>query len=128
LLSENSLISDSILIELDNFKMTGLTNQSTNIIDIKVKNELFNIIFDKNKSFDEIYHFLMNSFGPENMESLLNLLSRPFIEWIIEEKNSQSEKLFDVSYLVTEHSKLLESSMDPIILGISLVGKIRQLF
>ena len=117
----------SILIDVDNFKQTGSSNISTTTINIKLRNDLYSIIFDKSKSYDDIYHFIMNNFGPEKIDELINLFGRPFIEWSITE-GKNVEKLFQVNYIITEHSKLLETNTDPIVLGMSVLGRIRDLF
>ena len=70
----------------------------------------------------------MNNFGPEKNDELINLFGRPFIEWSLNDKKSNIEKLFQVNYIVTEHTKLLETNTDPIVLGMTVIGKIRELF
>ena len=117
----------SIMIDVDNFKQTGNANISTTTINIKLRNDLYSIVFDKSKSYDDIYHFLMNNFGPEKIDELISLFGRPFIEWSISE-GKNIEKLFQVNYIITEHSKLLETNTDPIVLGMSVLGRIRDLF
>jgi hypothetical protein len=93
---------------------------------MKLRNELYNLVFDKSKGYEDVYHFLMGNFGPEKIDQLINLFGRPFIEWSINDKNI--EKLFQVNYIITEHTKLLETNTDPIVLGMTVVGKIRDLF
>jgi hypothetical protein len=70
----------------------------------------------------------MNNFGAEKIDVMISLFGRDFINWSFEEKKENIEKLFKVSYIITENSKLLESSIDPIIVGITVIGKIRELF
>ena len=118
----------SIMIDVDNFKQTGSSNESGSTINIKLRNDLYSILFDKSKTYDEIYHFLMNNFGPEKIDEMISLFGRPFIEWSINEKKSDIEKLFQVNYIITEHTKLLETNTDPIVLGMTVIGKIRDLF
>jgi DNA polymerase III delta prime subunit len=118
----------SIMIDVDNFKQTGTTNISGTTIDMKLRNELYNLVFDKSKGYEDVYHFLMGNFGPEKIDQLINLFGRPFIEWSINDKKTNIEKLFQVNYIITEHTKLLETNTDPIVLGMTVVGKIRDLF
>ena len=118
----------SIMIDVDNFKQTGSSNESGSTINIKLRNDLYSILFDKSKTYDEIYHFLMNNFGPEKIDEMISLFGRPFIEWSINEKKSDIEKLFQVNYIITEHTKLLETNTDPIVLGMTVIGKIRDIF
>ena len=117
----------AILVELDNYKHTGSTLQSTSTVDLKVKNELYDLIFNKIKSFEDAYHFLMDNFGPERIDELISLLGRPFIDYCLENKKMKVENLFQVAYIITENTKLLESNTDPIILGIAVIGKIKDL-
>jgi len=117
----------SILIELDNFKLTGSTLPNS-IINSKLKNDTYSLIYDKSKTYEDIYHFLMNNFGPEKIDELLNLFGRSFIEYSLSEKRTNIEKLFQVNYIISENTHLLETNTDPIILGMTVIGKIRDLF
>jgi DNA polymerase III delta prime subunit len=118
----------AIMIDVDNFRQTGSTNLSGSTVDLKLRNELYDLVFDKSKTYEEAYHFLLNNFGPEKIDELINLFGRPFIEWSLSEKKSNIEKLFQVNYIITEHTKLLETNTDPIVLGMTVIGKIRDLF
>jgi DNA polymerase III delta prime subunit len=117
----------SILIELDNFKLTGSTLPNS-IINSKLKNDTYSLIYDKSKTYEDIYHFLMTNFGPEKIDELLNLFGRPFVEYSLNEKRTNIEKLFQVNYIISENTHLLETNTDPIILGMTVFGKIRDLF
>lgn len=117
----------SIIIEVDNFRQTGSSNLSTSTTDLKIRNDLYSIVYDKTKNYEEIYHFLMNYFGPEKIHEVINLFGRPFIEYSLSEKKSNIEHLFRISHLVCEYNRLLETSSDPIIEGISFVGRIREI-
>jgi DNA polymerase III delta prime subunit len=117
----------AILVELDNFKHTGTTLQNTSTVDLKVKTELFDLIFTKTKSFEDVYHFLMDNFGPEKIDELISLLGRPFIDYCLENKKIKVENLFQVAYIISENTKLLETNTDPIILGITVIGKLKDL-
>ena len=117
----------SILIELDNYKQTGYTLKNTSSLDLKVKFDLFNLLFDETKNFENIYHFIIENFGAERIDNLIELLGKPFFDYCIENKKTKTENLFDVANIITEKSKLLETSPDPIIVGISTIGKIRNL-
>jgi hypothetical protein len=78
--------------------------------------------------FTSTYHFLMTNFGPEKIDELLNLFGRPFVEYSLNEKRTNIEKLFQVHYIISENTHLLETNTDPIILGMTVFGKIRDLF
>ena len=79
-------------------------------------------------TFNEIYHYIMETFGDEKVDEMISILGRPFIDYICEKYPELSEKLFNVSYIITEHTKLLETSTDPVILGITVLSKIREIF
>lgn len=117
----------AIMIDVDNFRQTGTSNLSGSTVDLKIRNELYDLVFDKSKTYEDAYHFLINNFGPEKIDELINLFGRPFIEWSLSEKKSNIEKLFQVNYIITEHTKLLETNTDPIVLGMTVIGKIRDL-
>ena len=117
----------NILINIENYKQTGELSSTSNI-DLKLKNNLYNIIFDKSIIYDNIYHFLMDNFGDENIDEMINLLGRPFIDYVISEKKEDIEKLFKSNYIITENTKLLETSTDPIVLGMTIIGKFREIF
>jgi DNA polymerase III delta prime subunit len=117
----------SILIELDNFKLTGTTISTSNI-NSKLKYETYEMIYDKSKTYEDIYHFLMNNYGPEKINDLFEVFGRSFIDYSFNEKKTNIDKLFKVNYIITENYHLLETNTDPIILGMTVFGKIRDLF
>ena len=115
------------LISLDHFRKCGeITNGSS--IDFKLKEDLFNKVLNGKDTFNEIYHYIMETFGDEKVDEMISILGRPFIDYICEKYPELSEKLFNVSYIITEHTKLLETSTDPVILGITVLSKIREIF
>jgi DNA polymerase III delta prime subunit len=118
----------SILIELDQYRLTGQSTETTNSSNIKIKQELYSIIYDRSKNFEDIYTFLMENFGPEKIDLLLELFGKPFIEYSLKEKRENIDKLFYLSYIVCEYQKLLETNTDPVILGMTVLGKIRDIF
>jgi DNA polymerase III delta prime subunit len=117
----------SILIELDNFKLTGTTISTSNI-NSKLKSETYEMIYDKSKTFEDIYHFLMNNYGPEKINDLFDVFGKSFIEYSLNEKRTNIDKLFQVNYIISENHHLLETNTDPIIVGMTVFGKIRDLF
>jgi hypothetical protein len=70
----------------------------------------------------------MDNFGPEKVDVMIALLGRPFVDYIMSNKPELSEKLFEVCYIITEHTKLLDTNTDPLILGITVVSKIMDVF
>lgn len=118
----------SILIELDQFRITGNTNFNSSNLNLKLRQSLYDLIFDKSKNFEDIYHFLMENFGPERIDLMLEFFGQDFIEYTINQKRENIVKLFEVTYVICEHQKLLETNTDPIILGMTVLGKLRDIF
>lgn len=119
----------SIMVEVQSYIETGdiaygsLGSNVTN----KVKMELYNAIYDKSLNSESIYHFLMNTFGADKIDVMITLLGRPFIDWSISEKRENIDKLFECSYVITDYASKLETNTDPIILGMTILGKYRDI-
>ena len=70
----------------------------------------------------------MNNFGPDKMDEMISLFGKGFIQWSFKEKRENIDKLFKVSNLICEYTPLLETNTDPIITGVSFMGKMKELF
>ena len=68
----------------------------------------------------------MNNFGAEKIDTMIKLLGRPFTDWSILE-NKNVEKLFECNYIIADYTDKLETNTDPIILGMTIIGKFRDL-
>lgn len=117
----------SIIIDVDQYRITGEDLQSSNSINQKLKIELYNLCYAQKLEFDEIYNFIVEKFGNDNIDQMIDLLGVDFINHTINEKKENTFKLFNVAYIICEHKKLLETSTDPLIIGLSVIGKIRDL-
>ena len=117
----------SIIVELQNFKETGLISETSNI-STKLKLDLYSVVFTPSMTYDTIYHFLMNNFGAEKIDMMLKLLERPFVDWYIREGKTDIDKLFKANKIITSNLPILDSSADPLILGMSVIGEMRELF
>lgn len=116
----------SIMVELQNFISTGeLSNQYSSVSN-KVKTELFELIYKYDLEYEQIYHFLMNVFGPEKIDIMFRTLGKPFIDWSIN-NGKNVEKLFECNYVLADYSSKLETNTDPIILGMAVLGKFRDI-
>jgi hypothetical protein len=73
------------------------------------------------KSFDQIYHYIMDNFTAEGVDEMIGLLGRPFLDYVIETQPNLIEKLFKVSGIITDHTRLLETNTIPLILGITVL-------
>ena len=116
----------NLLVELQDFLETGNSSLTGNVSN-KVKQELYNSIFDYDSDYDKTYHFLMGTFGPEKIDQMIKLLSRPFVEYISEKQTHLIPKLFECNYVISDYSPKLESNTDPIILGMTIIGKFRDI-
>lgn len=117
----------SIMVEIQNYLETGLLSVGSSNVSTKIKLDLYGSLYDKSLSDESIYHFLMKTFGPEKIDVMISLLGRPFIEWSISEKRENIGKLFECSYIVTDYASKLETNTDPIILGMTIIGKFRDI-
>ena len=116
----------SVLVELQDFLETGNSSLTGNVSN-KVKQELYNAIFDYGSDYDKTYHFLMGTFGPEKIDQMIKLLSRPFVEYIVDKQTHLIPKLFECNYVISDYSSKLEGNTDPIILGMTIIGKFRDI-
>lgn len=116
----------SIFVELQNIKDTGQLSSTTSNINHKLKLDTFNLIYDKTADYDKIYHFVMSLYGPEKIDLLFQILGRTFIEWSLQE-GKNIDKLFKCNYIISDYRSKLESQTDPIILGMTVIGKLRDI-
>ena len=115
----------SIMVEVQNYLETGDLGSNSSNVSNKVKLELYNLIYDKSLDYEKIYHFLMTNFGADKIDVMIKLLGKPFIDWSISEKKN-IDKLFDCNYIIADYSSKLETNTDPIVLGLTIVGKFRD--
>ena len=115
----------SIMVEVQNYLETGDLGSNSSNVSNKVKLELYNSIYDKSLDYEKIYHFLMTNFGADKIDVMIKLLGKPFIDWSISEKKN-IDKLFECNYIIAEYSSKLETNTDPIVLGLTIVGKFRD--
>jgi DNA polymerase III delta prime subunit len=115
----------SVLVEVQGYLETGILSSGSSNISNKVKLDLYKCLYD-DLDYEKIYHFLMSNFGAEKIHSMLLLLGKPFVDWAFNEKREDISKLFETSYIITEYTPKLDSAIDPIILGMTVVGKFRD--
>ena len=116
----------SIMVEVQNYLETGNLGSNSSNVSNKIKLELYNSIYDKSLDYEKIYHFLMTNFGADKIDVMIKLLGKPFIDWSISEKKN-IDKLFDCNYIIADYSSKLETNTDPIVLGLTIVGKFRDI-
>jgi DNA polymerase III delta prime subunit len=116
----------SVLVEVQSYLETGSISDGTGNVSAKVKLELYNTLYE-DLDFEKTYHFLMSNFGAEKIDVMIKLLGKPFIDWCITEKRESVNKLFETAYVIADYSSKLEGSTDPLILGITIIGKFRDI-
>lgn len=115
----------SILVEVQDFLETGDINDGVSNISNKIKIDLFNFLYE-NGDYESVYHFLMTNFGQEKIDSMIKLLGKPFIDWSIE-NGKNIDKLFECNYVIADYTNKLETNTDPIVLGMTIIGKFRDI-
>jgi DNA polymerase III delta prime subunit len=116
----------SIMVETEIYIQTKDIGENSCNVSNKVKLDLYNVIYDNSMDYEKIYHFLMNSFGADKIDVLIKLLSKPFIDWSLKEGKSV-DKLFDCNKIISDYGTKLESNIDPIVLGMTIIGEFRRL-
>jgi replication-associated recombination protein RarA len=114
-----------ILVEVDDFLVSGGDSTEGGNVSVKDKNELYSILHG-DSDYDTIYHFIMNTFGPDKVSEMLKLMGRPFVDWCVE-NNRFVDKLFECNHIIAEYVPLLETNTDPVIVGMSAIGKFREI-
>jgi DNA polymerase III delta prime subunit len=115
----------SIIMSVDVFIKTGEQKTKSFQPNHKIKEETYNLVLN-NSSFDDIYHFLMNNYGADGIHNLINLFGKEFIEWVYDTSPNKTERLFKVCDLVCHYNSILEEQADPLVCGISFIGKVRE--
>lgn len=115
----------STIVEIENYLNTGDSNISSSNLSNKIKLDLYRTIYDESLDYEKIYHFLMGNFGPEKIDIMFKLLGKPFIDWSIS-NGKNIDKLFECNYIIADYTSKLETNTDPIILGLTVIGKFRD--
>ena len=116
----------SMFVDLQNLKDTGDISSVSSGVNNKLKTDTYSLIYDKSADYEKIYHFLMSSYGPEKIDTLFNILGKNFIEYSISE-NKNIDKLFECNYVISDYRNKLDSQTDPLILGMTVIGKFRDI-
>jgi DNA polymerase III delta prime subunit len=116
----------AIIVEVQDYLETGNISNGSSNVSSKIKLDLYNVLYDTEISFEKVYHFLMSSFGAEKIDVMIKLLGIPFLEWSMKE-NKNIDKLFETSYVIADYTQKLETATDPIILGMTIIGKFRDI-
>jgi DNA polymerase III delta prime subunit len=115
----------SILVEVENYTQTGGEIESSQNVSNKLKFDLYDLIYSDH-DYEKVYHFLMSNFGADKIDVMIKLLGKPFIDWSISQGKSV-EKLFECNYIIADYTQKLETNTDPIILGMAIIGKFKDI-
>lgn len=113
------------LVEVQNFLETGDVLLENITISQSSKSEVFRIIFDK-PDYQSTYNFLIKNFGPEKIDQLIKILGKPFIDFCLENQ-IKVDKLFECNYIISDYTHKLDSNTDPIVLGMTIIGKFQSI-
>jgi DNA polymerase III delta prime subunit len=114
-----------IMVDVETYTKTGESGSSSNVSN-KVRLDLYDTIYDTSMDYEQIYHFLMNMFGAEKIDGMIKVLGSPFIQWSMEQ-GKNVDKLFECNYIISDYSSKLETNTDPIVLGMTIIGKMRDI-
>ncbi len=115
-----------IIVQLQNWKDTGSIEGVSNISD-KLKVDLYKMITKSDSDYESIYHFLMDNFGPEKIDQMLSILESDFIKWSINDRKDLLPNMFKFNSIISDYKPKLETTLDPIVLGMTVIGKFREL-
>lgn len=115
----------SIMVDVEIYRDTEQTPGDNNL-STSAKLDFYEMIYNKDLDYDKIYHYIMNNFGPEKIDTMIEVLGRPFIDWSINE-GKNIDKLFECNYIIADYSDKLKTNTDPVVLAMTVVGKFRDI-
>jgi DNA polymerase III delta prime subunit len=113
----------SMLVSLQEYNGIDLLKSN---VDNSLKESTYDIITNSKYDYNHIYHFLMNNYGADRIDYLFDILGREYVKYSIE-KEINSDKLFDLNYILSDYRDKLLTKADPIILGMTVIGKFRKI-
>lgn len=114
------------LNSVQDFSLNRETNDNI-VYNKDLINNTIGLVLNSNLSYKDIYDFIFTNFGDANIHTLLDILGREFIQYVIQ-YDFNSELLFDANEIVVNMVDKLRNSHDPLILGIATVGLLRKLY
>jgi DNA polymerase III delta prime subunit len=113
----------SMLVSLQEYNGGDLLKSN---VDNSLKEATYDIITNSKYDYNHIYHFLMNNYGDNRIDYLFDILGREYVKYSIE-REINSDKLFDLNYILSDYRDKLLTKADPIILGMTVIGKFRKI-
>lgn len=115
----------NIYINIEDYLETGNSNNTSNRNN-NIDTKIINLILDKTKTFNDIYHFTYENFGNEGIKELISIIIKKLVPHLIS-INTESKRMFEIIYITSDYETKIENSIDPIIVGVSLIGKIKDI-
>ncbi len=115
----------NIFINIEDYLETGNYNNTSNKIN-NIDIKIIKLITEESNTFNDIYHFIYENFGNEGIKELISIIIKKLIPHLIS-INTESKKMFEIIYITSDYETKIENSIDPIIVGVSLIGKIRDI-
>lgn len=121
----------SIINKVQFFSVSGdISDLSLESEELKLK--LYELIHESDsmneiETYEKVYNFVNDNFGQDNIKSLLKMLGSEYSKWIISSKKTSPINLFEINNIVATSTSQLETSIDPLIIGISTIGKIKKI-
>jgi DNA polymerase III delta prime subunit len=113
----------SMLVSLQEYNGIDLLKSN---VDNSLKESTYDIITNSKYDYNHIYHFLMNNYGADRIDYLFDILGREYVKYSIE-REINSDKLFDLNFILSDYRDKLLTKADPIILGMTVIGKFRKI-
>ena len=85
------------------------------------------MLFNDGSDYDKVYHFLMGTFGAEKIDQMIKILGRPLVDYVVNNYPDKVDKLFECNYVISDYYSKLDTNTDPIILGMTVIGKFRDI-
>lgn len=117
----------STIVSLQEYYLNDGLSNNLDLNSQAKQSELYSFIFEKENNYERTFNMLVNLFGSDKIDVMLSMLGKPFIEWCIS-NNKDTSKLFEANYILTDYSSKLDQVVDPLILGMTVIGKYKDLF
>jgi len=90
----------------------------------RIRAELYEMIHTPGIDGEAAYGFITDKVGQDNVESLLRMLGSDYTGWLI--STGRGGQVFSAAAHVAEAYAQMQSCLDPVVVGVSLVGKLAR--
>jgi DNA polymerase III delta prime subunit len=88
----------------------------------KLRSDLFALLDNPGIDGEAAFNFVVDNFGPDNVESLVRMLGTEYTTWLI--ANGKADRVFRVANEVAMASMQLQSCLDPVVVAVALMGRL----